>query len=225
MRWSSVGAVTVKAGDGATHRLVQDLADVADLHLQPLLAGAVAQVHHAGRALGDQGGGAGLGDVVHLPVQHAGGLLVVQEGVAAGRAAAPVGFGQLLVGQAGHGLQQLARLGGDLGEAVGEVAGIVVGDGPRRGRRGRPQADAGQVLAEAADLGREGRGLVAVRGVVLEQGAVFLEVGAAAAAVARPRPPGPRPPRPSGRCSCGRSPGRCPGPRRSGPAGRSRCCP
>ena len=88
-------------------------------------------LHQAARVGGDQQLGAGGQHVRGLAVAELGRRLRVEQVVDAGRAAAELRLGDLPQLQPGDAAQQLARLGPDaLG--VGQVAGVVVGDGHRQ---------------------------------------------------------------------------------------------
>ena len=99
----------------------------------------------AGVGGGEDFGAAGQ-DVTGFPGEEGFGFLRAGDAVDAGAAAAPGAFREIDEADAGQQAQQVARRGGDP-LAVGEVAGIVVGerDGVRERRRGgRSAADGGQ---------------------------------------------------------------------------------
>src|ERR1035437_6517698 len=164
-------------------RLVEHLADVLHLDREAAAPHPAREVHHAGGAFCGEARGPRLPDVVHLPVQDPCRLGVVKEGVAAGRATAPVGLGHLLVSDAGEALQQRSWLGGDLREPVREVARVVIGDGALDLSRAPAQPLDREELAEAFRLPAQSRRLLGVGGILREALAVVLEEGAAAAAV------------------------------------------
>ena len=74
-------------------------------------------------------------DVFYLAFEEEGGLLGLGDGIDACRAAAPVGLGEGDEGDAGDEGDEGAGLAGDF-LAVGEVAGVVVGDGDGLWERG-----------------------------------------------------------------------------------------
>lgn len=124
-----------------------------------------------------------------LTVAEAAGHGRFGEGIAAGAAAAEVGFGQFDITIARSGANEAA---GSLGDALGmrEVAGVVAGDAvgagevlAEAGKLFRKAGSGGQPLGEIADALSEGVGSAGIIGVAGEEGAVVLEGGTAAGGI------------------------------------------
>ena len=92
------------------------------------MAEATGDLKVASGVGGGEDRGAGADDVADLADEELLGLLGLGDVVDAGAAAAPIGLGQLDELEPGDELQEVAGLLGDL-LPVGQVTGVVVGDG------------------------------------------------------------------------------------------------
>ena len=136
-------------------------------------------LHGAADVAGDADVFAGRRDVTELSLCELRGHVGMLEVVRAGGAATDFAFGQWDDFQAGDLCQQFSRLGGDA-LCVGEVAGVVVGDGFVDRLLDRRQAKLEKHLADVADFACEVFGAVGVLRIVAKQNVVVLEHRAAA---------------------------------------------
>ena len=153
-----------------------------DRRLEPAEAGAGAQLHHAAGVAGGNNVGLGRGDVFHFAFEDAARHLLVGDVVDAGSAAAEVGVGDGRQFQAGNLLQQVARLLANL-LRVQQVAGVVVGYPLGHRTQRSAQRLLGEAFGDVLHALAEAMGALGEAGVVGQQFAVALELGAAAGCV------------------------------------------
>src|SRR5215470_4997862 len=152
---------------------VQDLDQVQHLDADALRAQSRLDLQDAPGIGGDHRLGPGGPDVADLAPEQARGHLGLREVVDAGRAAAPVGLGELDEAELRDLAQQLSRRALDL-LAVHDVARVVIGHGQghrtQRSAQGRGHEELGDVL----DRGREAPRPFGIGGVIGEQRAIPL---------------------------------------------------
>ena len=127
-------------------------------------------LHELQEASGIAGGDdvcAGVVDVVELAFGEFCGHLGLGEVVGAGSAAAPIGLDEVDELEPGDHAENFAGLVADL-LAVGEVAGVVVGDFHVEGAGGAAQRQVRQKFANVFGFGDEAGGRFGVSGVVDE---------------------------------------------------------
>ena len=125
--------IHLRTPKGLTPRITQDLDGVEDGEWFPLFCEMGFDLGHAADVSGGDEVGTCGDDVLGLLLTKGGGDGGLIDVVGSGRAAAEMGIGDFCDGDAGDHSQEFTWLGGDaLG--VGEMAGIVVGDGFRSSR-------------------------------------------------------------------------------------------
>lgn len=126
--------------------------------------------------------GSGGGEVLHFALSERFGRIRMFNIVAASGSAADFPFSGFQEGESGYGLKKLPRRRANF-LSVGQVAGVVVGDGLRGGVLvlGRREADLIEILADVDDSAGEVSGLLEdFRILPGEEGAVFFHSGTAA---------------------------------------------
>ena len=103
---------------------------MADAHGVVILRKDIFQLHHAGRTGGGHHGGAAFHDVIPFALTYAPGKIIMAQIERTAAAAAAVRLVHLHEAAGAGGLDERAGLAADP-QSLGEVTGIMVGDGKR----------------------------------------------------------------------------------------------